>query len=133
MNLPKVISTAAIGYPSAIIAAKALAHFGHHFIQMSHQTILTIGAIGVVHNLVALILENQFKADKNDSSAILKGHVVAGLALYTLSALAVRVDLIAASLTLYGTGALIISGLAGTLLVNAAIGCTKENLRERTV
>ena len=117
-----------VGAASAIIMEKAANKYGHTFMKIGPTNLFLIGIIGAVQNLASVIftllysMENDVKYNsKRFIITMVLGHALTAAALTALTALAAKVNLISARMTLFGAVALTATSLIGDLALTLAL------------
>jgi len=112
--LSGIAAYVALGATSAVIMGQTASKYGHTFMQFAPSSRLLLGTLGAVQNLTALIFISALGLRKNnrdwDWQAVLTGHTLAGATVLALTALAAKVNLIAARLSLFAAIALTVAG-----------------------
>lgn len=103
-----------VGAATTIALDKVVTKYGHSFMQIGPRSTLLIGTIGAVQNLGALILtifismSNEDAMGEHEWIAFLAGSTITAGILVGVTALAAKVNLISARLSLFAAAALII-------------------------
>ena len=103
----------ALGAATTLALDKVVTKYGHDFMQIGPKSALLIGTMGAVQNLAAMILSCIIliiivDADKHERITFLAGSTITAGILVGVTALAAKVNLISARLSLCAAAALII-------------------------
>ena len=110
-----------LGAVSAIVLDKVVTKYGHSFMQVGPKSTILIGVIGAAQSVAAaafLFLTSEY----TDSPivALSASSIIAAGAIVGLTALAAKVNLISARLSLFAAGALIITSTIQNFIVLGA-------------
>ena len=111
----------AIGAATTLALDKVVTKYGHSFMQIGPKSALLIGTIGAVQNLAAMtfsiiILVTSKNIETHEWMAFFIGSTIAAGILVGVTALAARVNLISARLSLFAAAALIIKSYAENVM-----------------
>lgn len=120
-----------LGAVTTIALEKVVTKHGHSFMQMGPKNVLLLGAIGAIQNSAALIfslLLNPFINDDEERPVItlLAGSAIAAGVVVGLTALAAKVNLISARLSLFAGGVLIVTSLTENMMTLMTAGILAE-------
>lgn len=129
MDKNSIIALSVIGFVSAMGAVttvaldKVVTKYGHSFMQIGPKSVLLIGTVGAVQNLAAMILSvililTVDEMEEHEWIAFLAGSTITAGILVGLTALAARVNLISARLSLFAGAALVFKSCIETFIAS---------------